>query len=445
MQLTNHFPQAVVPDGVRVCVVGLGYVGSVSAAVLGSRGHSVIGVDVNPAKVDVFNRGRPPVFEHGLEELLRSAVCAGRVRATTDLREGIRQSDVSLICVNTPRTADGSLEMSHVRAVAQEIADVVCELKQPHAVGIRSTVAPGTNEEIRAYYRSRSAGRHDLGVVSNPEFLREGSAIADFEHPPYTLLASKEEWALDRFRALYAGLSADVLVTTVGTAELIKFVSNSFHALKVAFANEVGTICSRYAVDAVELMEAFRRDTKLNASGAYLTPGFAYGGSCLPKDLSALIALGERAGEGVPLLRSIPVSNANQVDRLVQLVRARGVRRVGIIGVAFKDRTDDLRNSPILDAVDALLADGRCVNVHDDCVNPDALLGVNADTFNTVLARKGVTIFTELRQLLCASDLVIVNKRSATFAAEAVGAKPVIDLVGNPSTPHCLGYIGFNR
>ena len=345
----------------RVSVFGAGYVGSVTAACLARAGHEVVAVDVNPQKIEILNAGASPVVERGLGELLARVVGAGRLRATTSSGEAVDRSDVALICVGTPGRPNGRLDVDAVAAVGREIGGALRGRRRPFTVVLRSTVLPGTTETVLLPALRSGLGEPEprrLSVAVNPEFMREGSSLEDFARPPLTLVGTGDTAAAALVRALYAGVEAPFVHTSVRTAEMAKYVANAFHALKVCFANEIADVCDVMGADAQQVMQVFLMDRKLSVSEAYLRPGFAFGGSCLPKDVRALL-YGARAADVLPpLLGAILPSNEAQVRRGVEAVLATGRRRVGIVGLSFKDGTDDLRESPMVALVETLIGKG---------------------------------------------------------------------------------------
>lgn len=363
----------------RISVFGLGYVGSVTAACLAKAGHKVIGVDTNTDKVEMVNGGRSPIIEPGLESLLDDMVREGALSATANCSEAIAGSDIALVCVGTPGDRNGQLGMDAIVRVAEQIGEALADRQSPFTLVIRSTVLPGTIME-QIYPRvldAAGAGPARVKCAANPEFMREGTAIADFFSPPFTLIGANEKETAALLRGLYAGVNARVVETGVETAELVKYASNAYHALKICFANEVADICEAFGADAREVMRIFSMDTKLNVSSAYLRPGFAFGGSCLPKDLKALLYAARHADLPVPLLGSILPSNERQVARAVEQVLATGKRRIGVVGLSFKPATDDLRESPMVALVEALIGKGCHVRVLDSNVRLSALIGAN--------------------------------------------------------------------
>ncbi len=363
----------------RVCIFGLGYVGTVAAGCLARLGHHVVGVDVDKTKVCFLNKGKSPVVEPLIQDIIAEQRGAGRVSATTSATEAILHSEISFICVGTPSTQRGHLNLEAVYSVAQQIAQALAQTTGFHVLALRSTVLPGTNDAVTAILEKASgkAGGKDFAVVSNPEFLREGTAVKDFYDPPFTLLASTSPEAIDRMRELYRDISAPIVETDVRVAEMIKYVNNSFHALKITFANEVGYICRKVGVDSRELMRVFCADKKLNLSPYYLRPGFAYGGSCLPKDLKALATIAHDNYLRCPIIENISASNEFQKEALLSEIISFGKQRIGFLGLSFKSETDDLRNSPIVDVIEKLLGKGFDLRICDPSVHLSRLKGAN--------------------------------------------------------------------
>ncbi|MDH6196220.1 GDP-mannose 6-dehydrogenase [Mycobacterium frederiksbergense] len=364
----------------RVAVFGLGYVGSVSAACLASLGHSVVGVDVRSEKVDMINQGRSPVVERGLGDLIVDQVAAGRLSATTDSARAIAGTDLALICVGTPSASNGSLETGFLERVSDEIGTALAGQRGRYTVVVRSTMLPTTCEQVVLPRLQAASGRRvgeGIGLAVNPEFLREGSSVSDFFDPPKVVIGQFDLESGDAVAALYKGLPGPVYRVPIAVAEMVKYADNSFHALKAGFANEMGAVCKAMGLDSHAVMDIFMADTKLNISPAYLRPGFAFGGSCLPKDLRALVHRASRADIPVPILESVGRSNEGQIERAFKIVEATGKRRVGLLGLAFKPGTDDLRESPLVALAERLLGRGFELLIHDPQVTVSRLLGAN--------------------------------------------------------------------
>ena len=418
----------------NISIFGLGYVGCVATGCLAQQGHRVIGVDPQASKVDFINQGKPTIIEEGITEILAREHAAGRVSATSSVADAIKATEVSFICVGTPPTATGHLDLSAIAKVAAEIGAALKLKKGRHVIAVRSTVLPGTREKVMAII-AESSGRkagEDFAVVSNPEFLREGTSVKDFLKPPYTLLGSDCEWATDTMRTVYAGIEGDFINTEPRVAELMKYVCNSFHALKIVFANEVGNICKKLEIDSHQLMDVFCRDTKLNLSKAYLKPGFAYGGSCLPKDLKALRTIAHDHYLLTPVLGSIERSNEYQKEIVFQRIMQYGVQNIGFVGLAFKSGTDDLRDSPIIDVIERLLGKGFNLQIFDPHVHVAQLTGANRDYILKRIPFISRFITNNLAATVKDSELlVIVNKGPEIEAAlPTLAGKPVYDLTG---------------
>ena len=417
----------------KLSVFGLGYVGCVSAACFSRAGHEVIGVDSNPLKVEVINAGQAPIIEPGMEDLIVAAVKAQRLRATTDVASAIAGSDLSLVCVGTPSNHNGSLDLRHIKRVCQEIGVALEDKRGYHIVAIRSTMLPGTvaGTVIPALevYSGKRGGR-DFGVAVNPEFLREGSSIHDFNNPPFTLIGADDEDAAAPLGKLYAHLSAPVLKVGIKDAEMVKYACNSFHALKVTFANEIGMICKSLGVDSHRVMEVFCHDTKLNLSPYYLRPGFAFGGSCLPKDLRALTHRAKEEDVSVPMLDSILVSNQRQIERAVEMVLRTGRKKVGVLGLSFKPNTDDLRESPMVTLVERLIGKGLKLAIYDREVELARLFGANKEFIENEIPHISSLMRGELQEVIETAEVIVIGKQDAEFRAIAgASGRCVIDLV----------------
>ncbi len=433
----------------RVSVFGLGYVGTVSAAALAASGHEVVGVDPNPVKVDSINDGRSPVIERGLDELLADVVASGALRAIGDGREAVRSTDISIVCVGTPSRENGSLDLSHVRQVSREIGSALRET-DGHVVVVRSTMLPGSTEDVVAATIEQESGQTrgvDFGVCFNPEFLREGSSLHDYENPPFTLVGAEDTRAAEVAASLYAHLDAEVIHAPIRVAEMVKYVSNAYHALKVSFANEVGNICAAQDIDSHHVMDIFARDTKLNVSAAYLRPGFAFGGSCLPKDLRALTYHGRRLDVVSPVLEAIMPSNRLQVEKAFRMVEAAGRRSVGVLGMSFKAGTDDLRESPMVDLIERLIGKGYDVMVYDRNVSLAGLHGANRAYIVTEIPHIASLMADSVDELIGRSEVLVVGHADAEMVeavSRAADDSAVIDLVRIGDGPQPPGYAGIS-
>jgi GDP-mannose 6-dehydrogenase len=416
----------------RISIFGLGYVGCVSAARLAEAGHQVIGVDVNPEKVAMVNAGVSPIVEPGLESLLAYTVSTGKLSATTSSAEGIAQSDLALICVGTPGYANGQLNVDILRALCVEIGRDLHQKDQPFTVVVRSTVLPGTLEDVvlpalRANVQRRH--RSHIKVAVNPEFIREGSALKDFLHPPFTLVGAEDEATAAVLREVYANVEAPFVHTSIKTAEMIKYASNTYHALKVCFANEMGDAAQAFGVDPQEVMRIFRMDTKLNVSEAYLKPGFAFGGSCLPKDIRALTYAARNADVELPLIGHIIESNDAQIRRAVDAILTSRKRRIGIIGLSFKPGTDDLRESPMVTLVETLIGKGLDVKILDHNVSVAKLTGANRKYIEEEIPHISSLMCSESADLLNHAELLVVGNPGEETDAALAAADPFLDVI----------------
>ena len=432
----------------RISIFGLGYVGCVGAACLAKLGHQVIGVDVNENKVNLMNQGKPTIIEEGIAELCEEAHAKGLMRATTDVKEAVLNTEVSFIVVGTPSSKEGHLNLNYIFAVAKQIGDALAS-KSPitnsasdqsqiggtlrHIVAIRSTVLPGTNEKVGEIIAEASGwvrGK-DFTIVSNPEFLREGTSVKDYFNPPLTLVGTDMPEAEAVFREIYKDIDAEFIATDIRVAEMMKYVNNTYHALKIVFGNEVGNICKELNIDSHKVMEIFCKDKQLNISPYYFKPGFAYGGSCLPKDMKALKTLAHDHYVEVPVIESIGESNELQKRRAVQLVMAQGKRRVGILGLSFKAGTDDLRCSPIVDVVESLLGKGFEIRIYDKNVKVSELTGTNKDFIMAKIPHLQHFVSDDLDAVCRESDVLVVTNKEQEFAnlLQRYPNKIVVDLV----------------
>jgi len=416
-------------------VFGLGYVGCVSSACFAKEGHRVIGVDVSRAKVDMINGGRPTIVESGIGELVAEMVAAGRLSATTSAADAVRDSDVSLVCVGTPSRTNGSIDLHYVERVCEEIGAAIKTKSTRHTVVIRSTVLPGTVQRVVIPALESASGKRagtDFGVCMNPEFLREGTSIRDFYEPPFTLIGTDDRSSAEAVSALYAGLEAPVHVTSTGVAEMIKYTCNCFHGLKVGFANEIGNICKVFGVDSHEVMRIFCLDTKLNLSPAYLRPGFAFGGSCLPKDLRAITYHARTNDVQTPILSATLDSNQRQIERAYEMVRAAGSRNVGVLGLAFKAGTDDLRESPMVSVVEMLIGKGTNLAIYDRDVSEARLMGSNREYIEREIPHIWSLMRGSVEEVIESSEVIVIGNGSGEFRRiepKLRSGQIVIDLV----------------
>ncbi|HEY7018491.1 MAG TPA: nucleotide sugar dehydrogenase [Gaiellaceae bacterium] len=419
----------------RLSVYGLGYVGTVCAACLARFGHEVIGVDVNETKNAQLNEGRSPIVEPGLEELIREAVEAGRLEATADHARAVAETELSLICVGTPSRPNGSLDTSHVEDVVRSIGRALKGGGERHTVVVRSTLLPGTTLGVLRPALEEESGRAcgpDLRLAYNPEFLREGSAVADFMDPPYTLVGGIDAESARAASELFGGLEAPLHLVSIPEAEMAKYAANAFHAAKIVFANEIASFSQAAGVDGRRVMELLVQDTRLNVSPAYLRPGYAFGGSCLPKDVRALLYAARQSDVELPLLQSVPQSNQLQLRRGIELVLAQPGKRVGVLGVSFKAGTDDLRESPVVQLVEALVGKGYQVRIYDGNVNLARVLGTNREYIESVVPHLADLMVDDAQELVDSAETIVVGNDSPEFAELVAGAegRPVVDLVG---------------
>ena len=403
----------------RISIFGLGYVGVVSAACFSSVGHEVFGIDVQEAKVDVLNSGKSPVIESGLAEMIREQVAQGRLIATTDWKRAVCETDISLICVGTPSRSNGSLNLDFVYRVSEQIGSALANKNSYHVVALRSTTLPGASDHIAGIISDASGKKADdaFGVCYNPEFLREGSAVNDFFNPPFTVVGERTDGgrAGDMISACYQKVEAPLRRLDIRASELIKYASNSFHALKVAFANEIGSVCKALNVDSHQLMKLFISDSKLNTSSAYLMPGFAFGGSCLPKDVRAIVYYARQEDLKVPLLESIIPSNDSHIERGLDIIMAGGRRNIGIAGLSFKGGTDDIRESPIVTLTETLIGKGFPVRIYDHNIELSTLVGANKEFLEMKIPHITSLMVSSLDELVEFSDLVVIGNTDSEF------------------------------
>jgi GDP-mannose 6-dehydrogenase len=420
----------------RIAIFGLGYVGVVSAACLARDGHYVVGVDPNTVKVDLLRQGKSPIVEPGLEALIAAAVASGRLVAGADYAAPVADCEVLMVCVGTPGQANGSLDLTYVRRVAQQIGAQLAGSTTYKVVVIRSTLLPGSMQSVviptLEQYSRREAGR-EFGVCLNPEFLREGTAINDYDHPPKTVIGASDQRATNVVRELYAALTAPLVLTDLRTAEMLKYVDNSWHALKVTFANEVGRLSKAMGIDGQLVMRLFCMDTKLNLSSAYLRPGFAFGGSCLPKDVRALTYQGRLLDVDTPVLASILASNQIHIAHALSMIQKTGRRRVGLLGLSFKEGTDDLRESPVVTLAEQLIGKGYELLIYDRNVRLASLLGANREYILNHVPHIGRLLVDRPEQLVDHAEVMVLASGSIEFTdllRKLPAGKFVIDLVG---------------
>jgi GDP-mannose 6-dehydrogenase len=425
-----------------ISVFGLGYVGSVTAACLAQKGHRVIGVDVNPSKVEMVEAGRATVIEAHLNELVATSRKACHLHATVDATAAVLESDVSFVCVGTPSQRNGKLDLSQIENVCQEIGRGLARKNSPHTVVVRSTVLPGTTESVLIPALERSSHKRpavDFSVAYNPEFIREGTAVADFLNPPFTVLGAQVSEHLNVLREIYDAIPGKIFETSIAAAEMVKYVSNAFHALKVSFANEIGTLAKELGVDTQAVIEIFTSDTKLNISSAYLRPAFAFGGSCLPKDLRAMTYCAKELDLRLPLLESILPSNMEHIERATQTVLRTNKRNVAMLGLSFKDGTDDLRESPQVLLVKRLVGEGCNLRIWDPCVSLGYLVGSNRQFIEQVIPHIGLLLSASLSEVVGSADILIIGTKSLDRSELISLIRPdqlVIDLTNSETSLH---------
>ena len=417
----------------KISIFGLGYVGCVGAACLAKLGHHVIGNDVSENKVNLINQGKPTIIEADIDELIKEGYDKGLIEATMDYHYAVHNSEISFIVVGTPSSKEGHLNLNYIYGVARQIGEAMKDKHEFHIVAIRSTVLPGTNQkvgEIIAEASGKERGK-DFTVVSNPEFLREGTAVKDYMEPPLTLIGTDSEVAEQKFRELYKDIPGEFISTEIKVAEMMKYVNNTFHALKIVFGNEVGNICKALDIDSHKVMEIFCKDKQLNISPYYFKPGFAYGGSCLPKDSKALRTLAHDLYVDVPVMNAIDPSNEIQKKIAVEIIESKGRKKVGILGLSFKAGTDDLRNSPIVDVAEALYGKGYEIHIYDKNVRVSQLTGTNADFIAAKLPHLHEIITDDLDAVCNKCDVLVITNKEKEFVEipARYPHKCIVDLV----------------
>lgn len=417
----------------KISIFGLGYVGCVSAACLAYLGHEVVGIDVVENKVNLINEGRPTIVEKHIQKYVKEARDKAMLRATLDVKEAVLNTELSMIAVGTPTTDRGHLDLTYVYHVAQHIGESMKDKDQFHIIALRSTVLPGTNDEVGKIIEEFSGKKRNeaFAVVSNPEFLREGTAVDDYFNPPLTLIGSDNAIAKEKMLELYKDIPGEKVTTEIRVAEIMKYVNNTYHALKIVFGNEIGNICKALEIDSHEVMRIFCMDKQLNISPYYFKPGFAYGGSCLPKDTEALTALARDNHVGAPIISKIRRSNELQIENAIKMILDKNIRKVGILGLSFKAGTDDLRNSPIVEVVERLLGKGFMVKIYDKNVKISELTGTNKDFIHAKIPHLQEFITDDLASVMEACDLVVVTNPEEEFKGilKDYPNKTIIDLV----------------
>ena len=420
----------------KISIFGLGYVGAVSLACLSRDGHDVVGVDIDRAKLDLIAAGKTPVVEEGMVDLMADVAAAGRVVVTTDVQQAVRDTDISLVCVGTPSAANGSQDQSAVLRLAADIGKAIADKQVPHVVVFRSTLVPGTVEDVLCPIVEAASGKKDgegFFLCFQPEFLREGSSIRDYDKPPFTIVGANHPEPANRLRQLFGHLPCKFIETSVRSAEMMKYCCNNFHALKITFANETARLCDALGVDAFEVMDLVCQDTQLNISKAYLKPGFAFGGSCLPKDLRATAHLAKMHDVEIPVLGSIMQSNRDHLEVAIDKVLASGKRRIGFIGLSFKTGTDDLRESPLVSLAEHLIGKGMQLAIYDPEVTLSRLLGANRRYIETHLPHIGELLSADIGEVIAKSDVLVLGlddeSTQRALAQHCRADQTVIDLV----------------
>ena len=402
----------------KISIFGLGYVGTVSAGCLAQAGHEVVGVDPVRTKVDLINRGQSPIIEAEINEIVAACAQSGQLRATDDPVSAIHETEISFVCVGTPSQPNGNLDLRYIRRICEQIGAALRAKSARHTVVIRSTILPGTMRNIVIPILEEASGKkagQDFGVSNNPEFLREGTAVKDFRQPPKTVIGQVDAASGDALASIYEGIDAPLIRTDVETAEMIKYVDNCWHALKIGFANEIGNLCKSLEIDAHAVMDIFCQDRKLNISSAYLKPGFAFGGSCLPKDLRALAYKAKTEDLQLPILSSILPSNEIQVSRGLQMILDKGNRKVGVLGFSFKAGTDDLRESPVIEVIERLIGKGYDLRIYDRNVNLASLVGANRDYILNRIPHISRLMVPSIAAVLDFAETVVVGNNDPEF------------------------------
>jgi len=434
----------------KISILGLGYVGAVSLGCLVRDGHSVYGADIDQSKLDLIKDGLSPIVDEGMDVLMEDAAASGRVQVTTDAAEAVRETDLSFVCVGTPSSTNGAQNLDAIKRVAQQIGQAIKHKQSYHVVIVRSTIAPGTVEQeiqpLIEKYSGKQKDRH-FGLGFQPEFLREGSSIKDYDTPPFTVVGADSEKTIEPVRELFGHLPCEFIATSIRSAEMLKYCCNVFHALKVTFANEIGRICQSLQVDTHEVMDLVCNDTRLNISRAYLRPGFAYGGSCLPKDLRALVRIARHNDVQIPMLGSVAASNRSHIEHAIETVLESGKKRIGMIGLSFKSGTDDLRESPLVVLAEHFIGKGLELKIYDPEVNIARLVGANRRYIEESIPHIASLMRTSCEAVIDESELLIVGLNNAsiieTLYENSRSDQFVLDLVGVPDRNRLPGdYVG---
>lgn len=430
----------------KISIFGLGYVGAVISGCFAKDGHEIIGVDTDQTKVDLINSGKSPIIETDLEELISAGVKKGAIRATTDSESAVRESDITMICVGTPSRNTGDLDLTYISRVCEDIGRAIAKKSSRHVVVTRSTMLPGSMSGTVIPALEKASGKRagdGFGIAINPEFLRESTAVADFYNPPKTVIGALLSQDGETVASLYAGLPGPMIHTKLETAEMVKYVDNVFHALKITFANEIGSICKTLGIDSHEVMGIFCQDKKLNLSPAYLKPGFAFGGSCLPKDLRALNRLARARDIAVPMLNGVAQSNEHQIAAALQLIREKGKKRIGILGFAFKAGTDDLRESPVVTLAENLLGKGFDIKLYDPHVSLAHLIGANRRYIEQHIPHISRLMVNSIEEVVQHAEVLIIGNQNPDYFKALGGLTAghhVIDLTANSKRPETVAH-----
>jgi GDP-mannose 6-dehydrogenase len=419
----------------KISIFGLGYVGVVSAACLAKNGHNIIGVDVEQTKVDLINSGKTPIIEEHIAELVENAAQAGKLRATKNTSEAIMNSELSFICVGTPSQQNGDLDLKYINRVCERIGRALKLKSDRHIVVIRSTILPGTMRNVVIPILEEFSGKRagvNLGICNNPEFMREGQAVNDFYDPPKTVIGETDKQSGDLLSSLYLNIDAPMMRTDIETAEMVKYIDNVWHALKIGFANEIGNVCKVLGIDGRKVMELFCQDTKLNISDCYLNPGFAFGGSCLPKDLRAFTYKARGLDIDLPILNAILPSNALQIERGLRMIMEKGNKKVGVLGFSFKPGTDDLRESPMVEVIERLLGKGYEICIYDRNVKLASLVGANREYILNRISHISNLMVESIDEVLAQADTLVIGNNDIEFSGildRIKDGQVVVDLV----------------
>jgi GDP-mannose 6-dehydrogenase len=433
----------------KISIFGLGYVGCVSLGCLAKNGHHVIGVDTNQAKVDQINSGRATIIEKDVDKIIAEQRMAGRISATTDNLLAVKGSDISIIAVGTPSTDKGHLNLQYIFKVAENIGEALKHKNTFHIIAIRSTIMPGTCDKFAEIveYNSGKKWNEDFALVDNPEFLREGTAVKDYYNPPLTLIGSDNVKAAEKVAELYRQLPAEIIITDLKIAEIMKYINNTYHALKISFSNEIGNICSELGIDSHEVMDIFCKDKQLNISPYYFKPGFAYGGSCLPKDLKGLQTLAHDLYIDVPVIDGISKTNDLQIQRAIKLIYKYWDKKLGFLGLSFKAGTDDLRNSPTVSIIETLLDKGCNIVIYDKNINLAKLTGTNKEYIDSRIPHLSNLMVSDPAELINECDIIVINTREPEFfnLVSDIENKIIIDFVRiDDSILSNRNYVGIN-